>query len=269
MKALTAIGLLLVAALMNPTASLALEARGIRHAIPCFMCAPDVVEAWHLTRSTSTATVIINANIYDASGIRVGNFVIVDQGGTFLARLISFPTSLALAQATPVPLPVALYSAVLFESTQATEIFYEQIGLNALGSVGILTGRGTGPTAVPYGYKTGAERVRALTIAPEGPPFGTSNFFVCNNPANDMAAFLAVPALVLGSIGIAQFIDNNGNIAVSNFPTQSTFARSLLQLSPGGALGGSLELLPIGGSVMSCVRFLRIAGAPTLAAYTY
>lgn len=268
MKALIAIALLLVAILVSPTASLALEARGVRHAIPCFTCAPDVVEAWHLTRSTAGPAVVMQVNIYDVNGIQVGNFVTVDPAGTFFARLISFSSSQALTQASPVALPVGLYSAILFDSAGVTEIFYEQIALNAVGSVGILTGRGTGPGA-PYGYKTAAQGVFALTIAPEGPPFGTSNFFVCNNPANDMATFLGVPGPAPGNQGVAEFVNNAGDLSLTNFAAQSTFARSLLQISPGGASGGSLALAPPGATIMSCVRFLRIAGAPTLGAYTY
>jgi len=263
MKTLLAIGLLLVAGLATPTASPALEARGVRHAIPCFMCAPDIVESFHIARSTAPAAVVLQTNIYDTNGILLGNFILADPAGTFLARQVVFSSSQALTQAA---LPAGLYSAVLFDSLLVTNIFYEQVALNAAGVVGILTGRGTGPGA-PYNYNTALTGVLSLTLAPDG--VGITNFFVCNNPANNMAAFLGVPGPTPGQQGVAQFINTTRELVINNFATPNLFARPLSQISPGGTVGGSLNLIPPGATMMSCVRFLRFTAGATVGGYTY
>src|SRR5712691_8568932 len=165
MKVLSALGLLLVAILAAPTASLAFEVRGARQAIPCFQCSPDIVQSFHVVRSTASASVVLQINIYDVDGIGLGNAVFVDVAGTFLGQQVAFTTTQALTQ---VGLPNGLYAAVLFDASLGSVLLYEQIALNAGGVVGLLTGRGTGPGVTPYNYfSTAAGGAFALTLFPE------------------------------------------------------------------------------------------------------
>ncbi len=266
MKLFSALGLLLVAILTVPTASLAFEARGVRHAIPCFQCAPDIPESFHVARSTAAPAVVLQTNIYDQNGIVLANAIFVDPAGTFLAQQIAFTTTQALTQAG---LPAGLYSAVLFDASLVTNIFYEQIALNALGVVGILTGRGTGPGVVPYNYFTAAAGgAFALTLVPET-QFNVVNFFVCNNPANNMATFLGVPGPTAGAQGVAQLVTAAGTVLLNNFVTRNLFARRLTDLTPDGAAGGSLFLFPPDATIMACVKFIRIDGDGTTGGYTF
>ena len=261
MKAAVAFSLLLVVILAVPTAGLAVEAAGIRHWIPCFQCPPDIAQSVHVARSTGAAAIIIQVNIYDASGIILGSAIFPDAAGTFLARQIFFLTTDALTQTG---LPSALYSAVLFNASNVTFVFYEQVGLNAQGVAGILTGRGDG-----YNYfTTGGGGVFALTLAPEGGT-GLTNFFVCNNPANQMATFLGIPGPAAGAQAAALLITTAWDLVTNNFGTVSTFARLLSQISPAGVSGGSLFINPPGATRMACVKFLRIAGFGTVGGYTY
>ncbi len=256
-------GLLLVAILVLPTASVAVEAVGQRHGIPCFQCGPDAPESIHIARSTGAAAVVLQTNIYDANGILVGTFTIADPAGTFLTQQIVFTTTGALASASPAPLPAGLYSAVLFASP-LTDIFYEQAAVNAGGVAGILTGRGD-----LYNY-LGVSR--ALTLYPEvsgGAPTGLVNFFVCNNPANNMATFLGIPSPAVGAQAVAQIFTPAGNMVFANFLTQSTFARPLVQLSAAGVSGGSLFISAPGATRMSCVKFVRIGTTVSVGSYTY
>lgn len=250
MKAAVRFSLLLLAILIAPTASFAVEAQGIFHVIPCFQCAPDAPESVHVVRSTGAAPVVVQVNIYEQNGILVGTFIQADPAGTFQARQIAFNTSTAL---TSNGLPTALYAGVLFDASLLTQIFYEQIAIGPGGISGILTGRGN-----LYNYFTAAVGgAWALVLYPEIGT-GLTNFFVCNNPANQMAAFIGIPGPAAGAQGIAQLVTVNGDLVTNNFSTQSSFARTLVAISPSGASGGSLRLLPPGTTRMACVKFVRI-----------
>jgi hypothetical protein len=261
MKVVAAFGLLLVAILAAPTASIASEAIGIAHTITCLQCAPDIVESLHVARSTGAASVVLQLNVYDANGIALGNFIKADPAGTFLAQQVAFTTSQVLSGAG---LPAGLYAGILFDSSLLTNIFYEQIGLNASGVAGILTGRGN-----LYNYFTAAQGGSfALTLFPESGT-GLLNFLVCNNPANNMATFLGVPGPAPGAQATARLITAGGDQILNNFATQNLFARPLSAISPGGISGGSLFLLPPGATRMACVKFVRISGFGTVGGYTY
>jgi len=266
MKVFSALGLLLVAILAAPTASLAFEVRGARHAIPCFQCLPDIVQSFHVVRSTAAAaSVVLQVNIYDVNGIVLGNAVFVDIAGNFLSQQVAFTTAQALTQAG---LPNGLYAAILFDASLVADLLYEQIALNAGGVAGILTGRGTGPGITPYNYfSTAAGGVFALTLVPET-QFNVVNFFVCNNPANNMATFLGVPGPSPGQQGVAQLVTADGIVVLNTFVTQSLFARRVTDISPGGQNGGSLFLNPPGATIMACVKFIRIGGDGTVGGYT-
>jgi len=265
MKVFSALGLLLVAILAAPPASLAFEVRGARHAIPCFQCSPDIVQSFHVVRTTATASVVLQVNIYDVNGLVLGSAVFVDLAGTFLGQQVAFTTTQALTQTG---LPNGLYAAILFDASLAADLFYEQIGLNAGGVAGILTGRGTGPGITPYNYfSTAAGGVFALTLVPET-QFNVVNFFVCNNPANNMATFLGVPGPSPGQQGVAQLVTADGIVVLNTFVTQSLFARRVTDISPGGQNGGSLFLNPPGATIMACVKFIRIGGDGTVGGYT-
>jgi hypothetical protein len=269
MKPVVALSLVLLAVSMIPTASFAAEAFGIRHGVPCFQCSPDAVEAVHVVRAVAQTSVVVQVNIYDASGILKGNFTIADPGGSTVARQIAFTSTQALSS---ISLPSGLYSAVLFESTQTVDTFYEEITLGPGGITGILTGRGD-----LYGYATSGNPTHALTLFPEqvsGIPTGLTNFFVCNIPANDMATFLAIPGPAAGALAIAEAFTVDGQSVMNNYTTSSTFAQSLSQLSP-GVTGGSLALFapfsPVGQKI-SCVKWVRInvpGLTSTLGHYTY
>lgn len=270
MKAAVAFALLLVAVLLAPTATFASEAFGIRHAIPCFQCPPDAPESVHVVRSTGAGSVVVQVNVYDASGIVVGSFQQVDSAGTFQARQIAFKTSDALAANG---LPAGLYAGILFDASLATSLFYEQIAIGPGGISGLLTGRGN-----LYNYFTAGQLgAWALVLYPEtalGSPTGLINFFVCNNPANNMATFLGVPSVPPGAQGIAQLVTVAGDLIANNFPTQNLFGRLLTQITPAGASGGSLRLLPPGAgataTVIACVKFVRIASLnSSVGGYTY
>ena len=261
MKTAVAFSLLLVAVLIAPTASLAAEARGIRHAIPCFQCAPDAPESVHVVRSTLAVSVVVQVNIYDVNGIVIGNYIQADPAGTFLARQIVFTTTAALVANG---LPLGLYAGVLFDASLVTNLWYEQIALGPGGISGILTGRGN-----LYNY-FGAAGAWALTLFPEGST-GLTNFFVCNNPANNMATFLGIPGPAPASQAVIQLVTVNGDLVVNNVPTQNLFARSLSQLSP-GATGGSLFIFPPAPTLIICVKFVRInvpGLVSTVGGYTY
>lgn len=265
MKVFAALGLLLVTILAVPPASLAFEVRGARQAIPCFQCSPDVVQSFHVVRSTAAAPVVLQVNIYDVDGVVVGDAVFVDIAGTFLAQQVTFTTTQALTQAG---LPNGLYSAILFDASLGSNLLYEQIALNAGGVAGILTGRGTGPGITPYNYfSTAAGGAFALTLVPET-QFNVVNFFVCNNPANNMAAFLGVTGPTPGAVGVAELVTASGTVLLNSFVTQNLFARRLTDLTPDGALGGSLFILPPGATIIACVRFIRINGDGTVGGYT-
>ena len=266
MKTAVMFGLLLVAVLIAPTASFAVEALGIKHAIPCFQCAPDAPDSVHVARNTAPVSLIINVDIYDANGIKLGQFIIPDPAGTFFGRQVVFTTAQALAAASPSALPNGLYAAVIFDSAVVANILYEGIGLGPGGITGVLTGRGN-----LYGY---AGVTRALTLFPEsvgGTPTGLTNFFVCNNPANNMATFLGVAGPAPGAQGVAQLFTVAGDIVLNNYATQNLFARPLSALSP-GASGGTLFLVSPGATVMSCVKFVRVnvpGLVSTVGGYTY
>ena len=265
MKGFMAVGLLLVALLAAPTASLAFEARGVRHAIVCLQC-PDIPQSFHVARSTAAPSVVLQTNIYDQNGIVLGNFIIADPAGTFLAQQIAFTTTQAL---TAAGLPTGLYSGILFDASLVTNIFYEQIALGPAGVVGVLTGRGTGPGIVPYNYfNAAAGGAFALTLVPET-QFAVVNVLVCNNPANNMATFLGVPGPAPGQQGVAQLITAGGNIVINNFPVQNTFSALVTAVSPGGQNGGSLFLLPPTTTIIACVKLVRIGGDGTVGGYTY
>ena len=265
-KVAVAFGLLLAAILMAPTASLAAEARGIRHTITCFQCPPDISQSVHIARSTLAASVVLQTDIYDVNGIRAGSFILADPAGTFLAQQIAFTTSDALTSAG---LPNGLYAAILYDASLVTNIFYEQIGLNAAGVAGILTGRGN-----LYNYfSTAGGGVFALVLFPEitgtGASTGWTNVFVCNNPANNMATFLGVPGPGPGQQAVALLITAAGNQVINNFPTQNLFQRFVTQINPAGTSGGSLFINPPGATLMACVKFVRIQGFGTIGGYTY
>ena len=265
-KVAVAFGLLLAAILMAPTASLAAEARGIRHTITCFQCPPDISQSVHIARSTLAASVVLQTDIYDVNGIRAGSFILADPAGTFLAQQIAFTTSDALTSAG---LPNGLYAAILYDASLVTNIFYEQIGLNAAGVAGILTGRGN-----LYNYfSTAGGGVFALVLFPEitgtGASTGLTNVFVCNNPANNMATFLGVPGPGPGQQAVALLITAAGNQVINNFPTQNLFQRFVTQINPAGTSGGSLFINPPGATLMACVKFVRIQGFGTIGGYTY
>jgi hypothetical protein len=265
MKTAVALSLLLLALIAVPTGSLAFEAEGIFHAIPCLQCGPDIIESLHIARSTGGASVVIQVDVYDENGIVRGSFIIPDPAGTFLARQIAFTTSQVLTQAG---LPAGLYAGILFDASRATPIFYEQVGLNASGVAGVLTGRGN-----LYNYfRTGDGGVFALTLYPEiagGGPTGLINFFVCNNPANNMATFIGIPGPAPGDQAVARLVTTLGDVNVNNFATKNIVARPLAQLSAAGVAGGSLFMLPPGNTFMACVKFIRIAGDGIVAGYTY
>lgn len=266
MKAALAFVLLLVTILVvAPTDVLAAEARGIRHTITCFMCPPDAVDSYHVARSTGAASVVLQVNIYDINGIVVGNFILADPGGTFLSQQVAFTSSQALQAAGQLP---GLWTAILFDASLVTNIWYEQIAVNSQGVAGILTGRGN-----LYNYFNAAEGgVWALTLVPEfvsGQVTGFVNVFVCNNPANNMATFLGLAGPAPGAQAVAQLITVAGNLVNNNFPTQNLFHRPLAQISPAGPAGGSLVILPPGATRMACVRFIRITGFGTVGGYTY
>jgi hypothetical protein len=261
MNIVVAVGLLLMTILAAPTASLAAEAVGIRHTITCLMCAPDITESLHITRSTGAASVVVQVNVYDANGIVVGSFIQADPAGTFLAQQIAFTSSQVLASAG---LPAGLYAGILFDASLTTNLFYEQVALNDAGVAGILTGRGN-----LYNYFTSAAGgIFALTLYPEVGT-GLLNFFVCNNPANNMATFLGVPGPAPGAQALSSLVTAGGNLVQNNFPTQNLFARPLSQISPAGPAGGSLFIFPPGATVMACVKFIRITGNGSVAGYTY
>jgi hypothetical protein len=251
--------------------SVAAEAVGIRHAIPCFLCPPDAVETVHVVRSTGAASVVVQVNIYDVNGIVVGNFIQADPAGTFQARQIAFLSSTALAANN---LAAGLFAGVLFDASLATALFYEQIAIGPGGISGVLTGRGN-----LYNYFTAAVGgAWALVLYPEigggGALTGLVNFFVCNNPANNMATFLGVPGAAPGAQGVAQLVTVNGDLIVNNFATQNLFGRPLTAISPSGNQGGSLRLLPPGAgaaaTVIACLKFVRIASLnSTVGNYTY
>jgi hypothetical protein len=270
MKRAVALGLMLFAVLAAPTASVALEARGIRHAIPCFMCPPDATEGLHIVRSTGAAPVVVDVNIYDVNGIFVGAFIIADPAGTFQAQQIAFVSSTALTQNS---LPAGLYAAILFDGSLATQLYYEEVALGPSGVTGILTGRGD-----LYNYFTAAQAgAWALVLYPEvagGTLTGLSNVFVCNVPSNNMATFLGIPGAAPGAQGVAQLVTVTGDLVLNNFTVQNLFMRNLTAISPGGGGGGSLRLLPPGAGAtatrIACVKILRIdsLNSSTLG-YTY
>jgi len=270
MKRTTALVLMLLAVLAVPTVSMALEARGITHAIPCFMCPPDAAETIHIVRSTGATAVVVTVNIYDVNGIAIGSFIQADPAGTFQAQQVSFLTSTALAANG---LPAGLYAAILFDGSLATQLYYEQMAIGPNGITGILTGRGD-----LYNYFTAAQTgAWALVLYPElvgANVTGLSNVFVCNVPSNNMATFFGIPGAPPGSQGVAQLVTVGGNLVVNNFPVQNLFMRHLTDISPAGSAGGSLRLLPPGTGAsatrMACVKILRIAqlNSSTLG-YTY
>jgi hypothetical protein len=261
MRVHVAVGVLLMAILAVPTAGLAVEAFGQRHWIPCVQCAPDVVESVHVARSTGAASITLQLNFYDTNGISSGAALFIDPAGTFLAQQIAFTTSAALAQAG---LPSALWAGVLFNSSNVTNVFYEQIAINAQGVAGILTGRGDG-----YNYFSAAQGgVFALTLVPEGNT-GLSNFFTCNNPANNMATFLGITGPGVGAQAVASLITTGGNQVLNNFPTQNLFRRPVGQINAAGTAGGSLFLFPPTTTKMACVKAIVIQGLGTVVGYTY
>ena len=266
MRVFSALSLLLVTILAAPTGSPAFEVRGARHAIPCFQCLPDIAQSFHVVRSThATASVVLQVNIYDVNGIVLGSAVFVDIAGSFLAQQVAFTTTQALTQ---VGLPNGLYAAILFDASLGADLLYEQIALNAGGVAGILTGRGTGPGTAPYNYfSTAAGGAFALTLVPET-QFNVVNFFVCNNPANNMATFLGVPGPAAGAQGVAQLVTAAGNAIPNNFTTQNLFAKRLTDLTPDGAAGGSLFIFPPGSTIIACVSFIRFNGGGTVGGYT-
>jgi hypothetical protein len=257
MKAIAAFCLLVVTIFAVPTDSLAAEGRGVRQWIVCLQCSPDIDESLHIARSSSAAAIVLQLNVYDANGIFLGSAIFPDPAGTFLAQQVPFLTTQVLAQAA---LPAGLYAGVLFNASSGTQIFYEQLGINAQGIAGILTGRGDG-----YNY---AGTTLALTLYPENGT-GLLNFFICNNPANNMATFLGIPGPAPGAQGIAQLITAAGDLSIANFPAQNLFQRSVTQLNPGGAAGGSLILGAPGGTLIECVKTIRIQDFGIVAGYTY
>jgi hypothetical protein len=258
MKRTAVLALMLLAAFANPTASMALEARGVTHAIPCFMCPPDATETIHIVRSTGAASVVVTVNIYDVNGIAIGSFIQADPAGTFQAQQISFLSSTALAANG---LPAGLYAGILFDGSLATQLYYEQVAIGPGGVTGILTGRGD-----LYNYFTAAQAgAWALVLYPEvvgGNVTGLSNVFVCNVPSNNMATFFGIPGAAPGAQAVAQLVTVGGNLVVNNFPVQNLFMRHLTDISPAGGAGGSLRLLPPGTGAtatrIACVRILRI-----------